>query len=107
MGCIYAAAVADHRRFCRTPAAKSEEEANERLKKRAEADDANAIHNLEYLYHDGDMGFPQDREKAMELWLRAGVGMPRRSAVLLMLITRRMVLKGTLRKLKVTVSLQL
>ena len=72
MGCIYAAAVADHRRFCRTPAAKSEEEANERLKKRAEADDANAIHNLGYLYHDGDMGFPQDREKAMELWLRAG-----------------------------------
>ena len=23
-------------------------------------------------YHDGEMGLPQDYEKAMELWLRAG-----------------------------------
>ena len=31
-----------------------------------------AMHIIGYLYRDGEMGFPQDFDKAMELWLRAG-----------------------------------
>jgi TPR repeat protein len=74
-GCIYAANTADTRKlcpFCRTPEATSEAEAIERLKKRVEADDANAMRNLGNLYSHGEMGLPQDYNKAMELWLRAG-----------------------------------
>ena len=74
-GCIHAAFIADNRRlcpFCRTPAATSEGEVVERTKKRAEGDDAIAIHQLGSYYYQGDCGLPQDREKAMELWLRAG-----------------------------------
>jgi TPR repeat protein len=74
-GCIYAAYKADDRElcpFCRTPEATSDGEAIERMKKRAEGDDAIAIHNLGHIYRDGDYGLPQDRVKAMELWLRAG-----------------------------------
>ena len=74
-GCIYAAYLADNRGlcpFCRTPAAASDRESIERLMKRAEGDDANAMRNLGGCYFDGMHGFPQDRERAMELWLRAG-----------------------------------
>ena len=42
------------------------------MKKRAEGGDANAIRLLGSCYRDGDMGLPQDYDKAMELWLRAG-----------------------------------
>ncbi|MCO4749833.1 MAG: sel1 repeat family protein, partial [Flavobacteriales bacterium] len=31
-----------------------------------------AMHIIGYLYRDGEMGFPRDFDKAMELWLRAG-----------------------------------
>ena len=75
MGCIYAAFTADHRclcPFCRTPEATSDEEALQRTKKRAEGDDAIAIHQLGSIYHDGEAGLPQDVGKAMELWLRSG-----------------------------------
>jgi TPR repeat protein len=34
--------------------------------------DANAIHKLGSLYHDGGMGLQQDKKKANKLWLRAG-----------------------------------
>ena len=33
---------------------------------------ANAMHHLGSIYKSGEMGLPQDRDKAMELWLRAG-----------------------------------
>lgn len=75
IGCIHAAFIADCRKlcpFCRAPEATSDGERIERIKKRVEADDAIAIHTLGYYYSDGDMGFPQDHGKAMELWLRAG-----------------------------------
>ena len=76
MGCIHAAYIADNRKlcpFCRTPEATSDGEALERIKKRAEVgDDAVAIHQLGNYYSDGRNGLPQDHEKAMELWLRAG-----------------------------------
>ena len=41
-------------------------------KKRAEGDDSMAIQTLGCLYERGGMSLPQDYEKAMELWLRAG-----------------------------------
>ena len=57
--------------FCRTPAPTSIERI-ERYKKRAELGDAEAIFHLGYNYRDGDDGFPQDDDKAFELFVRAG-----------------------------------
>ena len=74
-GCIHAAYIADTRRlcpFCRTPEVTSEGDALERIKTRAEGDDAKAIYNVGCLYKHGRMGLPQDYGEAMELWLRAG-----------------------------------
>ena len=74
-GCIYSAYIADNRHlcpFCRTPEANSEGEAIERIKKRAEANDANAMRNLGGFFFEGMMGLPQDYDKGMELMLRAG-----------------------------------
>ena len=73
-GCHDAAALADNRQlcpFCRTPDV-SGDEAVERLKKRAEGDDAQALYNLGCLYNSGIRGLPQNYEKATKLWLRAG-----------------------------------
>ena len=67
--------MADNRRLCpfrRTPEAASEEEAISRTKKRAESDDAIAIHQLGSIYHDGGAGLPQDYREAIKLWIRAG-----------------------------------
>jgi len=58
--------------FCRTPHPASSEEAVERMKKRMEAGDAEAIYNQGSYYRDGRNGFPQDYNKALELWHRAG-----------------------------------
>jgi len=58
--------------FCRILAPKSIKEIVERLKKRVEVDDPIAIHNLGIHYRDGEHGFPQDMDKALELWHRAG-----------------------------------
>ena len=58
--------------FCRVPAPKSNEEKLKRIKKRVEVDDANGIYNLGCFYHNGERGLPQDRDKALELWHRAG-----------------------------------
>ena len=74
-GCIYAAYTADNRRlcpFCRIPEATNSEGQLDRMKKRAEGGDAFAIHTIGFLHKSGENGFPQDYEKAMELWLRAG-----------------------------------
>ena len=57
--------------FCRTPVPTSIERI-ERYKKRAELDDAEAIFTLGCIYRNGDKGFPQDYEKAFELFVRAG-----------------------------------
>ena len=58
--------------FCRTPAPYSIEEDNKRLQKRVEVDDAWAIYTLGICYRNGDYGFPQDYDKAFELFVRAG-----------------------------------
>ena len=73
-GCIHAGAMGDDELcpFCRSPAPTSDEEANERIKKRMEVDDVQAIHNLACYYAEGELGLPQDWEKALELWHRAG-----------------------------------
>jgi len=57
--------------FCRTLAPKSDEEAVKRLKKRVEAGDAMAMHNLGNYYSDGEYGLPQNHTKALELYHRA------------------------------------
>jgi len=57
--------------FCRIPMPTTEEENNERLKKRVENNDAVAMSNLGCYYRDGQYGFPQDNTKALELWQRA------------------------------------
>jgi len=74
-GCIYAGAMVDDDElcpFCRTPAPKTHEEAIERMKKRMEVNDAEAIYELGCWYAEGMYGVPQDRDKALELWHRAG-----------------------------------
>ena len=59
--------------FCRTPVrGDSDEEYNERLQKRVELGDAEAIFTLGCYYRNGDNGFPQDDDKALELFVRAG-----------------------------------
>jgi len=79
-GCMHAP-VYDHRGnkvsekkcpFCRVVAPKTDDEINDRLIKRVEANDAIALYNTGNYYRDGRNGFPQDHEKALELWHRAG-----------------------------------
>ena len=57
--------------FCRK-SQNSPEENLERTKSRAANDHHNSIHQLGAYYTSGDMGLPQDYEKAIELRLRAG-----------------------------------
>ena len=73
-GCIHAMSgnKGGHCPFCRVPTAKSIEERNERMKKMAESGNAIANYNVGIYYYEGSCGFPQDNEKAIELWLRAG-----------------------------------
>ena len=74
-GCTFTSYTTDSRRlcpYCRGRQRISEREAIERLKKRAEVDDAVAINYLGCFYHVGSMGLPQNFNKAIELWLRAG-----------------------------------
>ena len=58
--------------YCRTPVPASIEENNGRLQKRVEVGDAHAIFTLGSYYCDGEYGFPQDYNKAFELFVRAG-----------------------------------
>ena len=58
--------------FCRTPIATSNEEVNERLKKRMEVGDAYAFALMGNAYSRGQYGLPQDRAKAVEFWHKAG-----------------------------------
>jgi len=79
-GCIHAPLydnqgnIVDNKKcaFCRTPAPYTEKEAIERReKKRMEANDPIAIFNLGVYHRDGRYGYPQDYNKALELWHRA------------------------------------
>ena len=75
-GCLYAGAKmagnADELcPFCRAPAPASREEAFEWIKKRKGVGDAVAIYELGCCYYEGT-DLPQDRDKALELWHRAG-----------------------------------
>ena len=76
-GCIYAGSKMDGNAdqlcpFCRVPAPRSDEEIMERVMKRVEMDDAQAIHNKACYYQQGRSGLPQDYTEALELWHRAG-----------------------------------
>ena len=57
--------------FCRTPWHNSNKELIIRMDKRVEAGDAYAIYNLGWKYREGSNGFPQDYNKALELYHRA------------------------------------
>ena len=57
--------------FCRTSVSTLDEYI-EQLQKRVELDDAEAIRNLGCYYREGEYGFPQDYDKAFELFVRAG-----------------------------------
>ena len=73
-GCLYAntaAAAYTQRRkcvFCRTEAPYSDEVLIERMKKRAEANDAMAMYHLGTYYRLGKIGLRQDNAKALELF---------------------------------------
>ena len=74
-GCIYAMDEingANLCAFCRTPDAKSAKEIIERLEKLTEKGNADAYNQLAGDYADGEMGLSQDRQKANELYLKAG-----------------------------------
>jgi len=58
--------------FCRTPWHASNDEFIERMNKREEAGDAEAMFNLGCYYRDGTLGLSQDYTKALELSHRAG-----------------------------------
>ena len=57
--------------FCRSPPLWSEEDSNERMRKRVEAGDLTSIYNMGCDYRDG-AGLAQDHAKAFELFVRAG-----------------------------------
>ena len=57
--------------FCRTPAPVTDEEVDKRTKKRIEKNDAIAMVDLGCDYYGGNNGYPQNTEKALELFHRA------------------------------------
>ena len=79
-GCVYAPVYDDQGNkvngkkcpFCRTPAPRTDEEVIRNEKKRAEANDPQAIYGKGINYRDGMCGYPQDYTKALECWHRAG-----------------------------------
>ena len=58
--------------FCRVPTPESDEEIIQSIEKRVEMDAAEAIYNLGCCYNDGIYGVPQNYDKALYLWHRAG-----------------------------------
>ncbi|KAL7536563.1 hypothetical protein ACHAXR_008266, partial [Thalassiosira sp. AJA248-18] len=74
LGCAYgdfhARFTKDNCPFCRAPLESSDEEEIERLNKRIEVGDAEAMYKLGCNYRAGD-GVPQDFNKALELWHRS------------------------------------
>jgi TPR repeat protein len=57
--------------FCNSDRDKTDEEDNEDLMKRVEANDVGAMHVLGSYYYHGQYGLQQDLAKAMELWNQA------------------------------------
>ena len=57
--------------FCRVVAPKTDNEMIQRLNKRVEANDAQAIYTLGCFYRNGEYGFEQDYTKALEVYHRA------------------------------------
>ena len=78
-GCVYAPLYdnqgneVDNKKcpFCRTPPYTSDEELQERYKKRVALNDAMAIFNVGVKYRDGTNDYPQDYVKALEFYHRA------------------------------------
>ena len=58
--------------FCRTSAPTSNKEGIQRLKKRMEVGDAYAFGMMGGFHATGQNGFPQDSDKAMDFWQKAG-----------------------------------
>jgi len=74
-GCIHAVFMdiddpAEKCPFCRVLEPTSDEEVIQRVNKRVELGDANAIHNLGCFYSEGSY-LPRNKAKALELWQRA------------------------------------
>jgi TPR repeat protein len=57
--------------FCNTDRDKTDEEAVKEMMKRVEVNDAGAMYILGNDYYDGKLGLLRDREKAIELYVRA------------------------------------
>ena len=74
-GCIHAVRKLDpvHWKcpFCRVPMPISDKETIRRIKARMEMDDAIATHSFGCFYYNGELGFPQNWNKAIDLWHRA------------------------------------
>lgn len=68
---IYKGNVGANCPYCRTPMAKTDDEVIERINKRIQAGDADAIDLLGSSYYSGDLGLPKDLKNAFELWMRA------------------------------------
>lgn len=58
--------------FCRTPPPRSYEEALKRYKKRMECGDGHAFNTVGHFHKHGSHGMPIDKNKAIEMWIRAG-----------------------------------
>ena len=74
-GCIHGVNKVDKEQkcpFCRTPAPETDDEIIERVRKRIEVGDAQAMNSLGLNYAQGTYGLSQDRDKALEIWHRAG-----------------------------------
>ena len=74
-GCVYAMRMSEGKdlcAFCRTPLPATDEENMERIKKIVDKGNAEAFSALAGLYADGVRGIPQDHQKAIELYLKAG-----------------------------------
>ena len=75
-GCIIANAKIDLDKqlcpFCRIPNSDSDKEMRNSLLNRVKMNDAKAVYNVGCGYDQGKYGFPQDYEKALKLWHRAG-----------------------------------
>jgi len=74
-GCIYAMKMSEGKdlcAFCRTPEANSDEENIKRLKKLMDKGNGEAFNMLAQQYAHGTHGMPQDRQKACQLWRKAG-----------------------------------
>jgi TPR repeat protein len=77
LGCVHAHRVAAKCLFCRTETSSSDEVLIERMKKRVEANDAQAMFHLGNDYHYGTSGLRQDHAKALKLFHKsAKLGSP-------------------------------